>query len=53
LWNFMSFFLKGDIIGLKRNACNYYLITIFLSVFLLTSFLNILFHVIQERLVNI
>jgi len=49
----MSLFPKGDIIGLKRNGCNYHLITIFLSVFLSTSFMNILLYIIQESLVNI
>jgi len=29
----MSLFPKGDIIGLKRNGCNYHLITIFLCRF--------------------
>jgi len=42
----MSLFLEGDIIGLKRKGCNYHLITIFLSVSLLTSLLNILLHII-------
>jgi len=33
----MSLFPEGDISGLRRNGCNYHLITIFLCRFLCTE----------------
>ena len=48
----MFLFSKGDNIGLKRNGCNYHLITIYFFVFFLSTFF-IRLHIVQERLVRI